>query len=108
MGVIQVTGVPCSQCGERTWYKREPEEKRLTGRNVLALALIPLNFLEYVASYSRRSPLMAHARYERYVKDGVTAAELKAGRVQGVDVVAGEMVCASCSHIHRAMTGAQP
>lgn len=100
MGVIRMTGVPCAHCGERTWYTREPEEARSIGRDLLALALVPVRILDSTLSYlagSDRSPL--GSSYGAQVKRSMKAEALrKSDRVKGVDVAPGEKVCASCGH----------
>src|SRR5438270_12222117 len=117
MGVIRLTGVPCSRCGERTWYRREPEEKRLTRGNLLAVALFPVRLLDLSLSYlsgRNRAGVAMAARmgdanrvsessgYSRQVREILKAEGLrKPDRVKGVDPAPGEVVCASCGYTYR-------
>jgi hypothetical protein len=96
MGVIRVTAVPCTHCGERTWYDREQEEKRLTSVNLLAHALAPVRGLDAVLGVLGGRCSASHAAR---VEEGLKAEALrKPGRVKGVDVAPGEIVCVSCGY----------
>lgn len=96
MSVVRMTGVPCPHCGERSWYTREPEEERLTGGNLLALALVPIRILDSVLAYLGGRGVPSH---QARVNAGLRAEALrKPDRVKGVNVAHGQMVCASCGY----------
>ncbi len=96
MSAVRIIGVPCPHCRERSWYTREPEEERLTGRNLLALALVPVRVLDSALGYLAGRGVPGHAAR---VNEGLKAAALrKPDRVKGVDVATGEMVCAGCGY----------
>jgi hypothetical protein len=100
MGVVRITAIPCPHCGERSWYTQEPEEKRVTRGNLIALALFPVRILDEALGYLAGRGAPSHAAR---VNEGLRAAALrKSDQVRGVQVAPGELVCASCGYrIHR-------
>ena len=96
MGVIRVTSIPCSHCGARTWYAREPEEKRLTHGNLAALALVPLRILDSALGALTERPMRSH---REQVNEGLKTAALgKPQRVSGVELAPNETMCATCGY----------
>jgi len=100
MSIIRVAGVPCSRCGERTWYRREPEEKRVTRGTLLAVALFPVRILDLSLGYLTRGRGTAVGRYNRELRESLRAQALQPDRVKGVEVPPGQMVCASCGYTY--------
>jgi hypothetical protein len=96
MGVIRETSIPCSHCGERTWYVREPEEKRVTHGTLAALALVPLRILDSALGVLSERPTRSH---QQRVDEGLMSAALrKPERVSGVELAPNETMCANCGH----------